>query len=144
VPPTHAILFPGTQQKGGVISNALLLNNCRSQLNYFIQNASGDRRESTGARIIPVSPIISQILCKMQAKSDLRDLTRRKDSIEAKKHCLAITLNNVLCKNSYLCYKDEKENISDDLLEIAGRGNAESSNINESEMLFMLFFSRLQ
>jgi hypothetical protein len=57
--------------------------------------------------------------------------------IEAKKHCPAIIFN-VLCKNSYLCYKDEKENISDDLLEIAGRGNAESSNINESEMLFIL------
>jgi hypothetical protein len=52
-------------------------------------------------------------------------------------------------QNNYLCYKDEKENISDDLLEIAGRGKAESSNSNEPEILFSfmyhtLFFSRLQ
>jgi hypothetical protein len=39
-------------------------------------------------------------------------------------------------QNNYLCYKDEKENISDDLLEIAGRGKAESSNSNEPEILF--------
>jgi hypothetical protein len=32
---------------------------------------------------------------------------------------------------SYLCYKDDKKNISDDSLEIAGRGKAESSNSNE-------------
>jgi hypothetical protein len=52
-------------------------------------------------------------------------------------------------ENSYLCYKDEKENISDDLLEIAERGKAESSNSNESEIVFSsmhhtLLFSRLQ
>jgi hypothetical protein len=37
-------------------------------------------------------------------------------------------------ENSYLCYKDQKENISDDLLEIAERGKAESSNSNEFEI----------
>jgi hypothetical protein len=52
-------------------------------------------------------------------------------------------------KNSYLCYnKNEKENISI-ILEIAGRGKAESSNSNDSEMLFSsmhhtLYFRRLQ
>jgi hypothetical protein len=38
--------------------------------------------------------------------------------------------------NSYLCHKDEKENISDGLLEIGRRGKAECSNTNEPEILF--------
>jgi hypothetical protein len=50
-------------------------------------------------------------------------------------------------QNIYLCYEDEKQNISDDLLEIAGRGKAECSNEPEilfSSMYHRLFFSRLQ
>jgi hypothetical protein len=46
----------------------------------------------------------------------------------------------------YLFYKDEKENISNYLQEIAGRGKAESSNTNVlfSSMYHTLFFSRFQ
>jgi hypothetical protein len=63
--------------------------------------------------------------------------------------CYKNKIKKKTTQNSYLCYEDEKENISDDLLEIAGRGKAKCSNSNEPEILFSsmyhrLFFSRLQ
>jgi hypothetical protein len=45
--------------------------------------------------------------------------------------------------NGYLCYKDEKDHFSDDLLEIAGRGKVEFINSNESEILFSSMYHTL-